>query len=70
MAVRVQNRPSKDWTKAIHAVVSLESADSLAEPDRGLAVVSTLRVNGTIQLSLVNAGVAAHPSTHEAVLAL
>jgi PPOX class probable F420-dependent enzyme len=35
----------------------------------GLAVVSTLRADGTIQASLVNAGVLAHPSTGAPVLA-
>jgi PPOX class probable F420-dependent enzyme len=35
-----------------------------------LAVVSTLRADGTIQSSLVNAGILAHPSTGEPVLAL
>jgi PPOX class probable F420-dependent enzyme len=51
-------------------VVTLEDAAALAVHDRGLVVVSTLRLNGTIQSSLVNAGVLPHPATGETVLAL
>jgi hypothetical protein len=43
-------------------VTTLEEAASLARHDRGLVVISTLRANGTIQASLVNAGVIAHPA--------
>ncbi len=35
-----------------------------------LVVISTLRANGTIQTSLVNAGVIAHPASGETVLGL
>ena len=48
----------------------LEEAAALARRDRGLVVISTLRSNGTIQASLVNAGVIAHPATGETVLGL
>jgi PPOX class probable F420-dependent enzyme len=41
----------------------------LAANDSGLAVVSTLRADTTIQSSLVNAGVVAHPASDEQVLA-
>ena len=49
---------------------SLQGAASLASHERGLVVISTLRANGTIQSSLVNAGVLAHPVTGDTVLAL
>jgi PPOX class probable F420-dependent enzyme len=42
---------------------------AVARRDRGLCVVSTLRANGTIQSSLVNAGVLSHPLTGEPVVA-
>ncbi|OYN78433.1 TIGR03618 family F420-dependent PPOX class oxidoreductase [Mycolicibacterium sphagni] len=50
-------------------MTTLSEAVALAEADRGLAVVSTLRADGTIQASLINAGVVAHPATGEPVLA-
>ncbi|MET8147771.1 TIGR03618 family F420-dependent PPOX class oxidoreductase [Actinoplanes sp. NPDC049668] len=46
----------------------LDEAWSLARDDSGLAIVSTVRTDGTIQSSLVNTGVLAHPSTGEPVL--
>jgi PPOX class probable F420-dependent enzyme len=51
-------------------MTALEEAASLARHDRGLVVISTLRANGTIQTSLVNAGVIAHPASGETVLGL
>ncbi|MCV7343040.1 TIGR03618 family F420-dependent PPOX class oxidoreductase [Mycolicibacterium rhodesiae] len=50
-------------------MTTLDEAVALAEADRGLAVVSTLRADGTIQASLVNAGIVAHPATGDPVLA-
>jgi PPOX class probable F420-dependent enzyme len=50
-------------------VTTLEEAARLGQEDRGLAVVSTLRADGTIQSTLVNAGVLDHPLTGEPVLA-
>ena len=47
-----------------------EASSSLARHDRGLVVISTLRANGTIQTSLVNAGVIGHPASGETVLGL
>jgi len=44
-------------------MTTLQEAASLSSHERGLVVVSTLRANGTIQSSLVNAGVLAHPVT-------
>ena len=49
-------------------MTTLADAAALARNDRGLAVVSTLRADGTIQASLVNAGVLAHPATGQPVL--
>jgi len=37
-------------------MTTLDDVVALAEPEQFLAVVSTLRANGTIQASLVNAG--------------
>jgi PPOX class probable F420-dependent enzyme len=51
-------------------VKTLQDAASLSSDERGLVVISTLRANGTIQSSLVNAGVLAHPVTGDSVLAL
>ncbi|MHA3024184.1 TIGR03618 family F420-dependent PPOX class oxidoreductase [Mycobacterium sp. BMJ-28] len=47
---------------------TLTEAAALAAPDQGLAVVSTLRADATIQSSLINAGVLAHPVTSAPVL--
>ena len=47
---------------------TLEDAAALAARDNGLVVVSTLRGDGTIQSSVVNAGVLPHPATGEPVL--
>jgi PPOX class probable F420-dependent enzyme len=44
-------------------MTSLDEAVSLAADESGLAVVSTLRADGTIQASLVNVGALAHPDT-------
>jgi len=51
-------------------MTTLAEAAALASRDHGLAVISTLRSNGTIQASLVNAGVIAHPATGGNVLGL
>ena len=50
-------------------MTTLQDAVDLAQADRGLAVVSTLRADQTIQASLINAGIVAHPATGESVLA-
>jgi PPOX class probable F420-dependent enzyme len=50
-------------------MTTLQDAVDLAQADRGLAVVSTLRADQTIQASLINAGIIAHPATTEPVLA-
>lgn len=50
-------------------MTTLDEAVSLATADRGLAVVSTLRADNTIQASLINAGIVAHPASGEPVLA-
>ncbi|MFW0151832.1 TIGR03618 family F420-dependent PPOX class oxidoreductase [Mycobacterium sp. smrl_JER01] len=49
-------------------MTTLADAFALAETDNGLAVVSTLRADHTIQSSLINAGPLAHPSTGLEVL--
>ncbi|MEU0499108.1 TIGR03618 family F420-dependent PPOX class oxidoreductase [Mycobacterium sp. NPDC006124] len=43
--------------------MTLDEAVALASGESGLAVVSTVRGDGTVQASLVNAGVVAHPGT-------
>jgi len=50
-------------------VTTLDEAWSLAALESGLAIVATLRSDGTIQSSLVNAGVLAHPSKGTPMLA-
>jgi PPOX class probable F420-dependent enzyme len=49
-------------------MMTLEDAVAIGREEHGLAVISTLRTDGTIQSSLVNAGVLAHPSTERPVL--
>ncbi len=49
--------------------MTLAQAWALSRDDHGLAVVSTLRADQTIQASLVNAGVVTHPATGAEVLA-
>jgi len=50
-------------------MTTLSEAWALAADESGLAVVSILRGNDTIQSSLVNVGVLAHPGTGADVLA-
>jgi len=50
-------------------MTTLQEAAGLARDEHGLVVVSTLRADGTIQSSLVNAGVLPHPVTGETGLA-
>ena len=48
----------------------LELVRRLAAADKGLAIVSTTRPDGTVHSSLVNAGVFDHPLTKEPTVAL
>lgn len=50
-------------------MTTLEEAAALARNERGLVIVATLRGDGTIQSSLVNAGIVPHPATGESTLA-
>lgn len=50
-------------------MTSLGDAVELASSESGLAVVSTVRGDGTVQASLVNAGLVPHPVTGEPTLA-
>ena len=50
-------------------MTTLEQAWDLVREESGLAVVSTLRADSTIQSSLVNTGVVTHPATGGQVLA-
>jgi len=50
-------------------MTTLDDLAGLARAEQGLAVVSTLRADRTIQSSLVNVGILAHPLTGNAVLA-
>ena len=50
------------------AMTTLADAFALARDDSGLAVVSTLRADNTIQSSLINAGPLPHPATAEPTL--
>ncbi len=51
-------------------MTTLADAVGLAAHESGLAVVSTLRADGTIQASLVNVGAIPHPVSGQQVLAL
>jgi PPOX class probable F420-dependent enzyme len=50
-------------------VTSLADFAALVPVDHGLVIVSTSRADGTIQSSVVNAGVIRHPATGEEVVA-
>jgi PPOX class probable F420-dependent enzyme len=50
-------------------MTTLDEAVGLARDDSGLTVISTVRADGSVQASLVNAGIIAHPSTGQPVLA-
>ena len=50
-------------------MTTLDDAAQLGAKEQGLAVISTLRADGTIQSSLVNAGVLRHPSGGHSVVA-
>jgi PPOX class probable F420-dependent enzyme len=50
-------------------MTTLSEAVALAHDESGLTVVSTLRADNTIQASLVNAGILAHPGNGRPVLA-
>lgn len=49
-------------------MTTLDEAVALAKGESGLAVVSTVRADGTVQASLVNVGLLAHPATGEPAL--
>src|SRR6516165_9411076 len=44
-------------------MTTLRDAVALAAPDHGLAVISTVRADATVQASLVNVGLLPHPAT-------
>jgi PPOX class probable F420-dependent enzyme len=46
-------------------MTTLNDAVALAEADNGLAVVSTVRGDASVQASLVNVGLLPHPASHE-----
>jgi PPOX class probable F420-dependent enzyme len=46
-------------------MTTLNDAVALASAENGLAVVSTVRADGTVQASLVNVGLLAHPASGE-----
>lgn len=49
-------------------MTTLDAAVALASSESGLAVVSTMRADQTIQASLINAGILPHPGTGDPVL--
>lgn len=49
-------------------MTTVQDAVGLASADSGLAVISTVRADGTVQASLVNVGLLPHPATGESVL--
>jgi PPOX class probable F420-dependent enzyme len=50
-------------------MTTLDDAVALAANESGLAVVSTVRGNGSVQASLVNVGAFEHPASGDRVLA-
>jgi PPOX class probable F420-dependent enzyme len=48
---------------------TLDEAWGLSREEAGLAIVSTVRADGTVQSSLVNTGLLAHPATGARLLA-
>ena len=50
-------------------MATLDDVARLGRQENGLAVISTARADGSVQASLVNAGVMAHPITGQACLA-
>ncbi|CAN5224083.1 PPOX class F420-dependent oxidoreductase [soil metagenome] len=50
-------------------MTTLDDAVALAKDDSGLVVISTVRADGTVQASLVNASLIAHPATGAQALA-
>ncbi|OBB83484.1 pyridoxamine 5'-phosphate oxidase [Mycobacterium colombiense] len=49
-------------------MTTLDEAVALAKAESGLAVISTVRADGTVQASLVNVGLLAHPANGQPVL--
>ncbi len=49
-------------------MTTLNEAVALAAGDSGLAVISTVRADGTVQASLVNVGLLPHPATGQPAL--
>src|ERR1700760_4994976 len=49
-------------------MTTLDDAVALAAAESGLAVVSTVRADGTVQASLVNVGLLPHPANGQPVL--
>ena len=49
-------------------MTTLRDAVALASAESGLAVVSTVRADGTVQASLVNVGLLPHPASGQPVL--
>ncbi len=49
-------------------MTTLDEAVALAKGESGLAVVSTVRADGTVQASLVNVGLLPHPASGEPAL--
>jgi PPOX class probable F420-dependent enzyme len=49
-------------------MTTLQEAVALASSESGLAVISTVRADGTVQASLVNVGLLPHPHSGESVL--
>ncbi|OBG18783.1 PPOX class F420-dependent oxidoreductase [Mycobacterium sp. 852002-51057_SCH5723018] len=50
-------------------MTTLDDAVALAKGESGLAVISTVRADGTVQASLVNVGLLPHPATGDPALA-
>jgi PPOX class probable F420-dependent enzyme len=58
----------RDCSRAIVVAVDLDDVDRIGAEDQYLAVVATARADGTIQASVVNAGMLAHPVSGERIV--
>jgi PPOX class probable F420-dependent enzyme len=65
----VRNLAGRNW-KGIPIVTDVSAFAELVPLDHGLCVLSTLRSDGSVQASVVNAGVLAHPLTGVPVVGL
>jgi len=62
-------RPAVDWARYPAAMATIDDVRHLVDLDHGLAGLSTVRVDGSVQSTVVSAGVIDHPVTGAPVAA-